>query len=180
MDNSVLPSTLLLTLLMLVGLIFFIRASVKARIQVIRLTLTQPEPIMLQAIRDYFIGRAYYTTAIDPEHKQITFEGNVRPSLGLAIFLSGLAAVGLLCLSLVLSMLWSQPSPLLLGLVLLSPIAGVFYWRKAGRVETVLLRVEPELLEQGGDRSTITITAHRDELAELQRFLAPETVPEVT
>ena len=172
MADSVLPSTLLLTLLMLVGLVFFIRASVKARIQVVKLTLPQSESIVVEALQNYFTGRAYHTSAIDPVQKQITFEGNVRPSLGMAFFLSGLAAIGLLCLSLVLSMLWPTLTLALLALVLFSPLAGVFYWRKAGRVETVLLKVEPEEPGSDRDRSTLTVTAHRDELAELQRFLA--------
>ena len=126
MDSSVLPSTFLLTLLMLIGLIFFIRASVKARIQVARITLAQPEAAVLQTLQEYFIGRAYRTSAVDPEQRQVTLEGDVRPSLGLSIFLSGLAAIGLLCLSLMLSMLWPQFTPILPGLVLISPLAGDF------------------------------------------------------
>lgn len=179
MDSSVLPSTFLLTLLMFIGLVFFIRASVKARIQVVRLTLARSEAVVLQTLREYFAGRAYRVSIVDSEQKQITFEGNVRPSLGLAIFLTGLAAIGFLCLSLVLSMLWSQLTVPLLGLVLLAPLAGVFYWRKAGRVETVLLKVEVAVTASDQDRSTVTITAHRDELAELQRFLSPVLSPEV-
>ncbi|HEY9906459.1 MAG TPA: cofactor assembly of complex C subunit B [Thermosynechococcaceae cyanobacterium] len=174
MSYSVLSSTLLLTLLMLVGLIFFIRASVKDRIQVLRLSSAQPEEVTLQSLQEHFADRAYWVAAVDPGQKQIALEGNVRPSLALAIFLSGLAAIGMLCLSLVLSMLLPQLGLALLGLVLLSPIAGIFYWRRAGRAETVLIQVEPE--ESPSAQSTIRVTAHRDELAELQRAFPSEVL----
>ncbi|NEP45433.1 MAG: cofactor assembly of complex C subunit B, partial [Okeania sp. SIO2H7] len=38
---------------------------------------------------------------------------------------------------LALSMVFPQRGQLFLGLVLLSPLAGLFYWRKAGRPERV-------------------------------------------
>jgi uncharacterized membrane protein YphA (DoxX/SURF4 family) len=166
MNDSVITSTLLLTLLLMVGLFFFIRGSTKDRTQEVELVSEQPEESLLDQLRQYFGQRAYRVATVDAATNQVTFEGRVRPSLFLAVFLSCLAAIGMLCLTLVLSMVLPDMSPLWFGLLLLSPLAGVFYWRGSDRVEQVLLRVGQE-----GSVSLITVRAHRDELAELQRIL---------
>lgn len=171
MSASVLPSTFVLALLMLIGLLFFIRASVKDRIEVVRLASEQPELSLLNQLQAYFTQRAYQIVATDAARLQVTFEGFVRPSVALAIFLTLLAAIGLLCLALMLSYLFSEFSTALLALPLLSPLAGVFYWRKSARPERVLLQVESNDASSAETSSVITVTAHRDELAELQRHI---------
>lgn len=171
MNTTVLSSTFLLTLLLAVGLFFFIRASVKDRTQQIKLLATEPEESLLTKLQQYFDQRAYQVTAVDPDKQQVTFQGVVRPSVFLAIFLTVLAAVGLLCLSLVLSFLYPTLTTLFLGLVLFAPVAGVFYWKKAGRSEQVSLQVEAVSTPETGTQSLITVTAHRDELQELQQAL---------
>jgi Flp pilus assembly protein TadB len=171
MDNSVLSSTLLLTLLMMVGLFFFIRASVKDRTQTIKLKSNQSRESTLEQVQQYFARRAYQIASVDEAAHQVVFEGFVRPSLFLAIFLTLLTAVGLLCLALILAILFPSLGVLLVGLVLLSPAAGVFYWKGAARTEKVLLQVEPVQASNGTSISLLTVVAHRDELAELQRSL---------
>lgn len=170
MNASVMPSTFVLTLLMLIGLLFFIRGSVKDRIEVVRLSSEQSEVSLLNQLQAYFTQRAYRIVTTDAAQLQITFEGFVRPSLVLAVFLTLLAAIGLLCLALMLSLLFPDFSNLPLALSLLAPIAGIFYWQRAARPEQVLLQVENANVE-AGNASVITVTAHRDELAELQRNL---------
>jgi hypothetical protein len=172
MSASVIPSTFVLTLLMLVGLLFFIRASVKDRIEVIRLTPEQSDVSLLDQLQAYFTQRAYRIVTTDAAKLEVTFEGFVQPSVVLAVFLTLLAAIGLLCLALMLSLLLPQGSELLLALPLLSPIAGVFYWHKAARTEQVVLRVENGEALRTGNAGIITVTAHRDELAELQRNMS--------
>ncbi len=172
METSVLSSTLLLTLLLSVGLFFFIRASVKDRTQMVKLRSTQSRDLTLEQLQQYFARRAYQVISVDEAGNQVTFEGVVRPSLFLAFFLTLLAAVGILCLALVLSILLPQLTWALMAAVLLAPIAGAFYWRGARRPEKVLLRVDAlESLPEGA-QSIVTVTAHRDELKELQRSLA--------
>lgn len=171
METSVLSSTALLTVLLAIGLVFFIRASAKDRTEVARLVANQQEVSLLEQLQRYFTERAYRVAALDPAQNLITFEGFVRPSVFLAGFLMLLAAVGLLCLALVLAFLFPAGASAFLSLVLLSPLAGLFYWRKSARQEQVLLRVEP--LPDASDRSLLTVTAHRDELAELRRALGP-------
>lgn len=171
MNNPILSSTFFLTLLMAIGLFFFIRASVKDRTQLVTLASEQPEASLVEQLQQYFAQRAYRVTAVNPEQTQVAFEGQVRPSLFLAIFLSLLAAIGILCLVLVLSMLSPAWSTGLWFLVLLAPLAGVFYWRGAARPEQVLLTVEPTV-PTATMQSRITVTAHRDEILALQRLLS--------
>lgn len=172
MAIPVLPSTALLTVLLGIGLLFFIRASTKERIQQVQLLAEQPEPSLLEQLQQYFTQRAYRIAAVDAEQNLITFEGFVRPSAFLAIFLTLLAAIGILSLVLVASVAFPQQAALFPWLMLLSPLAGVFYWKKSGRPEQVLLRVETVTTDGDASQSLLTVTAHRDELAELQRAIA--------
>ncbi|MDZ8185364.1 MAG: cofactor assembly of complex C subunit B [Nostoc sp. ChiSLP02] len=170
MDTPILPSTLLLTLLLSVGLFFFIRASTKDRTEIAHLVSEQDEAGLMSQLKEYFQSRSYRVAAVDREQNQVTFAGYVRPSWFLAIFLTLLAASGLVCLSLVLSLLFPSFSSFTFALVLLSPLSGLFYWKKSGRLEKVLLKVETTQSKQTPS-SNITVVAHRDELTELRRTL---------
>jgi hypothetical protein len=174
MSTSVLTSTFFLVLLLLVGLFFFIRASVKDRTQQVGLVSAQSEADLLKLFQQYFIQRAYQVVSVDPDQKQVQLEGFVRPSIFLATFLTALAAIGVLCLVLVLSLLLPQFSTILLSLVLLSPLAGIFYWRNAARPEQVLLTVETMGESPSSGQTKVRISAHRDEIAELKRNLQLE------
>ena len=171
MNTAIRPSILVITLLMSVGLIFFIRASVKDRTQKVKLVSEQAEASLMAQLQQYFAQRSYRVVSVDAEQNSVTFEGEVLPSSFLAIFLTLLAASGILCLALVLSMLFPSLSGFFLGLVLLSPAAGVFYWKRAARSEQVLLKVLDTQSEKTQLQSQISVTAHRDELIELQRAL---------
>ena len=158
---------------MFVGLFFFIRASVKDRTQQLKLLATAPEESLLPQIQAYFEQRAYRIKEVNSQQNRMDFEGFVQPSWFLAIFLSLLAGCGWLCLALVLSVLFPSSGHSFLLLILLTPVAGFFYWRKAGRLEQVSLQWkvvdEPSPGEQA--KSMITIRAHRDELKELEQSL---------
>ncbi len=153
---------------MMIGLFFFIRASVKDRTKQIQLIPAESEDILLKKLQEYFEGRAYQLTSIDAKNKQVTFEGFVQPSLFLAILLSFLAIVGLSCLALILFLLFPSVKHVFWLLVLVAPLAGVFYWQKAGRLEKILLQVTPKT----NSPNLVTITAHRDELIQLQSNLS--------
>lgn len=170
MNPAIRPSILVITLLMLIGLFFFIRASVKDRTQEVKLVSEQAEESLLAQLQQYFQARSYRVATVDAEQNSVTFEGFVRPSFFLAIFLTLLTAAGFVCLALVLSLLFPSWSGIFLWLVLLSPATSIFYWKKAARSEQVLLRLEPHN-EKPQLQSQITVIAHRDELLELQRSL---------
>lgn len=171
MNFTILSSTLLLTLLSSVGLFFFIKASTKDRTREIKLLSEQPEAALLPQLQQYFQARSYKIARVDAENNSVTFEGFVRPSVFLAIFLSLLAAIGILSLALVWSILFPALSQVFLGLLFLSPVAGVFYWKKAARSEQVSLKLENTSPEKSQQQSQVTVTAHRDELIQLQRSL---------
>jgi Flp pilus assembly protein TadB len=171
MNSSILSSTFLLTLLLAVGLFFFIRASVKDRTCEEKFISEQAEESLLTQLQQYFSGRAYRVAAVDAAQNQVTFEGYVQPSWFLAIFLTLLAGVGTLCLALVLAILLPQLASVFLGLLVLAPAAGVFYWQRARRREKVSLKLETLTLDGNRQQSLITVKAHRDELAELKRAL---------
>lgn len=171
MSTTILSSTFVLTLLLAVGLFFFIRASVKDRTEQVQLIATEPEDSLLTRLQQYFDQRAYRVAAVDATTHQVTFQGVVRPSWFLAIFLTLLAACGILCLSLVLSLLYPKLSSFFVALVLLAPVAGVFYWHKAGRSEQVLLKVEAVTDQDPVSQSLVTVRGHRDELRSLQQAL---------
>jgi hypothetical protein len=174
MDIPVLSSTFLLTLLLGVGLFFFVRASVKDRTQSIRYGSDLSEDSLATQLHQYFADRAYQLqdgVSVFPQH--IVFAGVVRPSVFLAVFLTTLTGIGLLCLALVLAIAVPAMTQAWFLIVLLSPFAGVFYWQKANRLEKVLVNLKPE----SGDsphssfQSFVTVTAHRDELIQLERKL---------
>ena len=169
--TPVIPSTFVLTLLMVIGLFFFVRASTKDRIEQEKLIAEQEADSLLTQIQQHFASRAYRITALNREANQITFEGLVRPSWFLTIFLTLLTAVGLLCLGLVLSMAMPNLGKLFWGMVLLSPLAGWFYWKGSGRPEQVYLKLDAVIDQGEQTQSLITVTAHRDELATLKQAL---------
>ncbi|WP_035992749.1 cofactor assembly of complex C subunit B [Leptolyngbya sp. KIOST-1] len=174
MTETVTYSTLLLTLLMVVGLVFFIRASTKDRLE----TLTLARPVapltLLQTLTTHFEARAYSVALADAEAQRFVLRGRVRPSLFLASFLTLLAAVGGLCLALVLTNLWPTTGAIAWGLVGIAPAAGWFYWKGSDRDEEIVLQVQPEASSEDPTRpsATVTITAHRDELAVLEQEMS--------
>lgn len=165
MNNSALISTFSLTVLMMIGLFFFIRASVKERTEQIKLVTQQPESDILPRLQQYFDNRSYRVTNV--EKNIVKFEGFVPPSLFMAIFLSFLAGLGLFSLALVLSFLFPNYGQFMLSLTLLSPLAGVFYWKNAGRSEQVLLKIEAIKPSE----TIVTVRAHRDELIAMEQSL---------
>ncbi len=171
--TPVLSSTLLLTILLLVGLIFFIRASVKDRTTQVQFKANLAETSLLPKVKDYFFQRAYQVKSFDPEQEAVTLEGFVQPSVFLAIFLSVLAGLGLLSLSLVLFLLFQDVSyrGVFFVLTAFAPLAGIFYWKKAGRWEQVSVKLDSTDSSSQEPMTLITVTAHRDELIQLQKAL---------
>lgn len=167
-------STLILTLLLIVGLFFFIRASVKDRTEAVTLISSGTEDQTLAYLKDYFLKRAYKVIDLDTENNKVIFEGLVSPSLFMAILLSCLAACGFFCLNLLVSFLYPSSNNLFLLLTFLSPLAGFFYWRNAERLEKIALKLESPINQQEKEKSVITIIAHRDELIELQKLFPYE------
>lgn len=184
MTETVIYSTFFLTLLLMVGLFFFIRASTKDRIESLILAPQGSTEATLKALTTYLEGRAYRVQRVNAEDATLQFSGFVRPSWFLAGFLTVLAAVGCLCFALVLAIMFPTVGNGFTGLVILSPVAGWFYWQRSGREEQVVVRVAPATTPEDNSPSpaaeavtpepaeTLVVTAHRDELAALQQAWA--------
>ena len=170
MDATII-STLVLTILMMIGLPFFIRASIKDRTEQIKLPTSETEEVFLPKLQQYFASRAYRVVDLDQEKNQVTFEGFVQPSIFLALFLSLVAFLGLFSLVLLICFFAPSLSSFAWILLLFAPIAGIFYWKKAGRLEQVLLSVEP-YMGLSDYQNVIKLTGHRDELKQLQQTIS--------
>jgi Cofactor assembly of complex C subunit B len=169
-DSAVISSTFFLTVLMVIGLGFFIRAASKDRTQVVTLASTQSGDQLLAALKQYFADRAYSVEQVDAASNKVMLSGQVRPSRFMAVFVSLLAAVGGLCLTLLLTMAVPQvPAALAVGFLALAPGAGWLYWRKAGRTEKVAFVLDETTPQTAGSR--LKVSAHRDELLALQQTL---------
>ncbi|WP_320673848.1 cofactor assembly of complex C subunit B [Prochlorococcus sp. MIT 1341] len=167
--SKVLSSTLLLTLLLAIGLVFFLRAASKDRTTVVDVFSSKPPIEVLDGISLWLEGRGWIRDGGDLEKKLLRFRGSVSSSNGLAILLSIYGMVGSACLGLVLVQLYPFLGwwPLLLSA--LGPVAGAFYQRKASRIEAVELRLisSPE-----SDNSQLRVRAHRDELIAMELELS--------
>ncbi|MGD1861782.1 MAG: cofactor assembly of complex C subunit B [Leptolyngbyaceae cyanobacterium] len=173
LEPFVSPSVFGLTFLLFIGLFFFIRASTKDRTETALYTTSLTDVTLLEKLQMYFSNRAYRVTAVDADSGKISLEGKVRASLFLAIFLGSLAAIGLFCLALVMTISAPQLGVVPYGLLLLSPLASWFYWQGATRFEQVSFQVLPPITKTDMDTiaaaagSRLRITAHRDELIAL-------------
>lgn len=166
MESAVSQSTFFLTVLLGVGLFFFIKAATKDRTEVAEFSSEQSSDVLHHKLLDYFQNRAYRRVDDDAgsaSDGRIKLVGLVRPSIFLAIFLAFLAAVALMCFALVLATLFSSYGPFFFILIVLSPAVAVAYWQRAEREEYIEFRIN-----EGKDGCTLTVRAHRDEIIQLR------------
>ena len=165
-----LGSTLLLTLLLAIGLVFFLRAASKDRTTVVDVQSPRPALEVLEGLEQWLTQRGWHSDGGDASRQVLRFRGQVQASSGLALLLSLLGAVGAACLGLVLIQLLPVLGAWPLLLALLGPAAGWLYRRRAARAETLELR----LLEPGTTSSSnLRLRAHRDELIAIEKELGP-------
>ena len=166
-----LNSTLILTILLAVGLFFFLRASSKDRTTVIEITSSQQPIKVLNVMCEWLNLRGWKQTGGDFDQKVLIFKGQVVSSKFLAIFLSLLGGFGSCALGLVIIQIYPILSwwPILLGLFG-GPLAGIIYFKKSAREEKFELR----LISNGDnqEKTSIRLRAHRDELISLENELS--------
>lgn len=168
---STLGSTLLLTLLLAIGLVFFLRAASKDRTTVVDVHSPRPPVEVLEGLSSWLNARGWHTEASDPERQVLRFRGQVSASLPLSVLLSLLGGLGAACLGLVLRQLLPTLGWWPLLLVLAGPLAGLLYRRRAARSESLELRL---MSEPGSTDSTLRLRAHRDELIAIETELGPQ------
>jgi Cofactor assembly of complex C subunit B len=105
----------------------------------------------------------------------ITFRGIVQRSVGQAVFLSFCTALGMLSLGLVLDIQFQDLQlPFGLGkpnwflLALLSPYAGIYYWRSGDRVDDCTVKLATNEQETENE---ITVQGSEEELERMWRTL---------
>ncbi len=163
-------STLILTGLLAIGLVFFLRAASKDRTTVVDVQSPRPPLEVLEGLVAWLQARGWKPTEKDPQRQVLRFSGAVRASLPLSILLSLLGALGAGSLALV----WHQLLPAagwgVFALPLLGPLAGWIYWRRAARQESLELRLIDQPASGG---SALRVRAHRDELIAMEKDLGP-------
>ena len=168
--QSAFSSTLFLTILLAIGLGFFLRAASKDRTTVVDVKSSLPPLEVLKGISFWLEERGWKKKGGNAEEKLLIFNGNVASSTFLVIFLSCLGGVGSACLGLVLIQLYPSLSwwPLLLA-VIGAPLAGIIYRIKSKREESLEVKL---LSSDISDISILRIKAHRDELIAIQLELS--------
>ncbi len=163
-------STLFLTILLAIGLGFFLRAASKDRTTIVDVKSPLPPLEVLKGISFWLEERGWTNNGGNVEEKLLIFNGNVASSKFLVIFLSCLGGLGSACLGLVLIQLYPSLSwwPLLLAAIG-APLAGMVYRVKSKREESLEVKLlSPDL----SDSSILRIKAHRDELIAIQLELS--------
>ncbi len=168
--SSSLNSTLLLTILLAIGLFFFLRASSKDRTTIIEFSSSQKPLEVLNVLCEWLNLRGWQQTGGDSEQRILIFKGQVVSSRLLAIFLSILGGFGSCALGLVIIQIYPELSwwPILLGLIG-GPLSGIVYFKKSAREEKFELR----LISREEEAITfMRLRAHRDELISLENELS--------
>ena len=166
--NYSLQSTFLLTILLSIGLFFFLRASTKDRTTTIEISIETEQIYALNIIFNWLKLRGWNQVGGNIDQKTLTFKGQVISSNSLAIFLSVLGGLGSCSLGLVIRQIYPNLDwwPILLGLIG-GPISGFIYLKKSKREETFEFRLVDTF-----DKSTkLRLRAHRDELISLEKEL---------
>ena len=162
-------STLLLTALLGIGLVFFLRAASKDRTTIVEVRSPRPPVEVLDGLDSWLKQRGWSQQGGDAERCLLEYRGQVDSSVSLALLLSALGTIGAGCLGLVLRQM--NPSlnwwPLLL--TAFGPVAGWIYTRRARRVEEIQIRL---IEDDAGEGSTLRLRAHRDELIALELALS--------
>ena len=166
-----LNSILLLTILLAIGLFFFLRASSKDRTTVVEITSSQKPVEVLNIMYQWLQLRGWKQIGGDFDQRILIFKGQVTSSKLLAIFLSLLGALGSCALGLVIIQIFPTLGwwPILLGLIG-GPFSGMIYFKKSAREEKFELRLLSN--ENTEEMTLIRLRAHRDELISLENELS--------
>ena len=166
--SVVLPSTLLLTLLLAAGLVFFLRASSKDRTMAMVISSYRPPLQVLRQLDSWLAQRGWHVIRTHPERRHLVYEGHVAASVPLAVLLALLGCCGGVALGLVISQVLPQTHrwPLALGLVGL--VAVPTYLRRAQRQEQLEIRL---LTPDQVVPSRLVMRVHRDELLAVEAQL---------
>ena len=165
-----LNSTFLLTILLAIGLFFFLKASSKDRTTVVEITSSKKSLEVLDVMYEWLISRGWKQSGGDFDQRILIFKGQVVSSKFLAIFLSLLGGFGSCALGLVIIQIYPTLGwwPILLGLIG-GPLSGIIYFQNSAREEKFELRLINS--EDNEEKTSMRLRAHRDELISLENEL---------
>ena len=166
-----LNSTFLLTILLAIGLFFFLRASSKDRTTIVEISSSQEPTEVLNGLYEWLNLRGWKQTGGDFEQRILIFKGQVVSSKFLAIFLGFLGGFGSCALGLVIIQIYPELGwwPILLGLIG-GPLSGIIYFKKSAREEKFELRLINN--QDNQEMTSMRLRAHRDELISLENELS--------
>ena len=166
-----LNSTLILTILLAIGLFFFLRASSKDRTTVVEITSSQKPVEVLNVMCEWLNLRGWKQIGGDFDQRILIFQGQVVSSKLLAIFLGILGGFGSCALGLVIIQIYPILGwwPILLGFIG-GPASGIVYLRKSAREEKFELRLISK--DENEKMTLMRLRAHRDELISLENELS--------
>ena len=164
-------STFLLTILLAIGLGFFLRAASKDRTTIVNIESPLPTIDVLNGISNWLEERGWQRQGGDADRQVLRFIGSVSYSPLLAIFLSILCSLGGGSLGLGICQIYDDTRWWPLLLILIGPLAGLFYSSRASRLESLEMRL---LSKENENKCQLRIKAHRDELISLDRDLSKE------
>ena len=167
--NYSLGSTLLLTILLAIGLIFFLKSSSKDRTTIIDISSSKKNIEVLNEVCNWLKARGWQQIKVNSDQKILTFKGQVTSSKSLAIFLSILGFLGSCSLGLVFIQIYPFLNwwPLLLGLFG-GPISGFVYFKNSQREEIFQFKL---INENETKYTRLRLSAHRDELIAFENDL---------
>ena len=167
----VLSSTLLLSLLLGLGLVFFLRAASKDRTTDVIVSSYQPSLVVLDGLGAWLQQRGWQLIDSNPDRRAVVYEGDVAASRPLAVFLALLGGCGGAALGLVVRELLPGHTWWPLALALLGPVAAPLYLRRAQRRERLELRL---LSDDDVVPVRLVLRGHRDELISATAALGAE------
>lgn len=167
-------TTLFLYLLSFPGLISLVTRSVKTKV-IQRTFVTDgpdavsPKPLKQVAgeVMAYFTANNYQVA--DNKGSSVTFKGVVGRSTSQAFFLVFCTFLGMASLALVLSIQFQDLGVNWYYLTLLSPYAGVYYWQRASREDTVTVRIE--LPDDKAETAEVIVEGGKEELERMAEVL---------
>ena len=167
--NYYLRSTLFLTILLVIGLFFFLKASSKDRTTIIDISSSKKPIEALNLVCNWLKSRGWQQIEVNSDKKSLTFKGQVVSSKSLAMFLSLLGGLGSCSLGLVLVQIYPFLNwwPILLGLVG-GPLSGFVYYKKSQREEIFEFKL---INENEFQFTNLRLRAHRDELIAFENDL---------
>lgn len=166
------------------GFVSFIRRSTQQRAAQSAFTMSKKNVAAAEQYVGEHLEARSFAAKVRETDGTLVYEGVVRPSFVLTALFVAFAAGGFYALAVVLQSAFHTAGGsggggggAWYGLVALSPLVGVYYWRGSFRTEQIRFRVSEENAAGSGDaqqrqaQQMLLVRGHRDEIAAMQRAL---------